>query len=131
MTFKQVGIQRVAKLLVANRLRLIQVVAGEEAGEVGRARIGNVEGIGGKAVALGPKVRRIVLREGWIGVRRQGWIVRVQEGVMGLQGGQVLGVGEVGVGDGVGDGKAGGVVEERLRLIEAKARHVVVQGRMG
>lgn len=43
-----------------------------------------------------------------------------------LEGGQIL----RGVELRVADGEAGGVVEQ-LRLIEAKARHVVVEGRMG
>lgn len=71
LTLKQMGVEGVPELGGADRLRLVQIVAGEEAVEVGRTRIGDVEVIRGKAVALRPEVRRVVLRQGWVGLQER------------------------------------------------------------
>ena len=125
------GAKRVAERSGVDRLRLAQIVAREEVGKIGGAwaRMGEVEGVRREVVALWPKMRRVVLRQGWVGLQEGlvGQHLLLREGLR-LYGGQVLRGVELRVADG---GEAGGVVELLLQLIEAKARHVIVEGRMG
>lgn len=89
LVLEQVGVQRVAEWRGLGR---VQVVASEEAVEVDRARVRDVELVGGEAVALRAEVRRVVLRQGLGGLEeaRVGQhLVLLREGLR-LHSGQVL-----------------------------------------
>lgn len=125
---QQVGVQCVAELRRDVRLRLIQVVTGEESVEVGVGRVGDVEMVRGQAVAVRPKVRCVVLREGGVGLEEAlvvEHLLLLRKG-LGLDAGQILRRVELGG----ADVEAGGGVVDGQRLIEAETRDVIVEGRM-
>ena len=91
LRIKQVGVQRVAKGRGVDSLRLVQIVPCEEVVEVGRARIGDIQVVRRKAVALRPKVRCVMLRQGLTGLEEGliGEYLLLREGLR-LYGRQVL-----------------------------------------
>ena len=63
---QQLGVECVAQI---RGIDLVEVVTGEEAAEVGIAAVRNVQRVGRKVVvALGPEVRRAVVRQALVGL---------------------------------------------------------------
>lgn len=95
---EQLGVEGGAEERGIDGLALGRVVGGEEVVEVGAAGRVDVEGVGRDVAALGPKVRRVVLREGLLGLQEAAVEGRLLGVLLGLRGGQVLGGVEAGAG---------------------------------